>query len=118
MEINNKLIQEVYGIKVKVVDWDDTSILYRYKNVFGGIIICDFIKLLKSYLVKKYNITLQSYTNKRGRGVCKVKKGDCLLLRVVSGETEEEAVIKAGEWVLNNVIIKQPKGNFKIRRKK
>ena len=55
----------------------------------------------KSYTVKQTGWTLQSYTNERGSGICRIKVGDGQELNKLIAPSEPESIFKACEWVLN-----------------
>lgn len=53
----------------------------------------------KSYVIKHSGWTLQSYTNERGAGICRVKVGDGQEINKFIAASEVESVFKAIEWV-------------------
>lgn len=63
----------------------------------------------KSYVVKNSGWTLQSYTNERGAGICRVKVGDGQEINKFIDTSEVNAVFKATEWVYNEIKKKEGK---------
>lgn len=53
----------------------------------------------KSYVVRNSGWTLQSYTNERGAGICRVKVGDGQEINKFIDASEVNAVFKATGWV-------------------
>jgi len=115
MMINNKLLGAIFGKKVKnngfTTNYSDELVICFKDFTARNITIYELANNVKSFIVSQTGITLQSYVNKKDRGVCKIKKGDCKVFRIVSENNEALAVIKAGEWVFNNFLNKQPKGH-------
>lgn len=57
----------------------------------------------KVWVVKNSGWTLQSYTNERGVGVCRVKVGDGQEINKLIAESEVDSIFKATEWVLEEL---------------
>ena len=53
----------------------------------------------KSYVVKNSGWTLQSYTNERDSGICRVKVGDGQEINKFIAPSEVEAIFNASEWI-------------------
>ena len=75
---------------------------YRLNTFEFAIFYC------KSYVVKNSGWTLQSYTNERDDGICRVKVGDGQEINKVIASSEGEAIFKATEWVYTEL---KNKGN-------
>lgn len=59
----------------------------------------ELVYLCKAWTVRNSGWTLQSYTNERGAGICRVKVGDGQEINKLIGTSEVDAVFKATEWV-------------------
>ena len=57
----------------------------------------------KSWVVRNSGWTLQSYTNERGAGICRVKVGDGQEINKFIDASEVDAVFKATEWVIQEL---------------
>lgn len=71
----------------------DNEISYYNINIYELSHIC------KLWVVKNSGWTLQSYTNERGVGICRVRVGDGQEINKLIGTSEVESVFKATEWV-------------------
>lgn len=98
-------LSAILGIEVQVVFgviYGDNMIKY---NSNGGewINIYELSHKCKSYVVKNSGWTLQSYTNERGAGICRVKVGDGQEINKFIDASEVDAVFKATEWVIQEL---------------
>ena len=55
----------------------------------------------KEWVIKYSGWTLQSYTNERGSGICRIKVGDGQEINKLIASFEPEAIFKACQWILN-----------------
>ncbi len=92
--------------KVLDIDITHTSICKSDSDLFfvdkdGGhyINVYELSYKCKSYVVKNSGWTLQSYTNGRDAGICRVKVGDGQEINKFIASSEVEAIFKATEWV-------------------
>ena len=81
--------------------FETTDIETKRKNspMLPSINIYELSHKCKSYVVKNSGWTLQSYTNERDAGICRVKVGDGQEINKFIAESEVESVFKATEWV-------------------
>ena len=61
--------------------------------------IYELSHLCKQWTVKNSGWTLQSYTNERDAGICRVKVGDGQEINKFIATSEVEAIFKATDWV-------------------
>ena len=111
-ELLSKILEiEVSKIKDEIKSYSDllffetTDIETKRKNSpsLPSINIYELSHKCKSYVVRNSGWTLQSYTNERGAGICRVKVGDGQEINKFIDVSEADAVFKATEWGLEQL---------------
>ena len=81
----------------------DSDLFFVDKDGGHYINVFELSHKCKSYVVKNSGWTLQSYTNERGAGICRVKVGDGQEINKFIDASEVDAVFKATEWVIQEL---------------
>ena len=110
VETNVPYIINIIGKPYLFTD-NTENIWFNTDNV--GLGVCKINKYAfaikcKSYVVKNSGWTLQSYTNERDAGICRVKVGDGQEINKFIASSEVQAIFKATEWVYTEL---KNKGN-------
>lgn len=99
-----ELVSEVFGYKVDKVSRGQTTLHFHpLDSLMDRISIWEFQHLVKKWTRRVKPWTLQSYENSTGTGICRVQVGDGQELTKMITSTETDAVILAGEWVLQQL---------------
>jgi hypothetical protein len=77
----------------------DNIVWYEQDGKEYCINIYELSHLCKKWVVKNSGWTLQSYTNERDAGICRVKVGDGQEINKVIGVSEVDSIFKSTEWV-------------------
>lgn len=79
--------------------FNDNIVWFEQDGREYSINVYELSHLCKKWTVKNSGWTLQSYTNERCTGICRVKVGDGQEINKLIAESEVESVFKATEWV-------------------
>ncbi len=79
---------------------NDEATIRRHSPYLPSINIYELAHKCKEWTIKYSGWTLQSYTNERGSGVCRIKVGDGQEINKLIALSEPEAIFKACEWIL------------------
>lgn len=102
--ISKELLSEVVGLCCGVKSIRNLEVVYWF-NCIGevresSINIYELAHKCKEWAIKYSGWTLQSYTNERGSGICRIKVGDGQEINKLIASSEPEAIFKACEWIL------------------
>lgn len=105
LEIEVLKIKDEIKLYPDLLFFETTNIETKRKNSpsLPSINIYELSHKCKSYVVRNSGWTLQSYTNERGAGICRVKVGDGQEINKFIAATEVESIFKATEWVLEQL---------------
>ena len=79
------------------------SVMEKTLGVFRYIDIHKLAHKCKEWVTKVKPWTLQSYTNYKGSGICRVQVGDGQTIHKETAVTEPEAIFKVAQWVLEGI---------------
>ena len=108
--ISRELLNEVYPIDettetyVGIQESTGRIMWFRkeYNDCISEINIHKVAHKCKEWAIKYSGWTLQSYTNERGSGICRIKVGDGQEINKLIASSEPEAIFKACEWIMEN----------------
>ena len=88
-------IDYFYEIEDKKIGYSLDNEQWYYINIYELAHKC------KEWTIKYSGWTLQSYTNERGSGICRIKVGDGQEINKLIASSEPEAIFRACQWILN-----------------
>lgn len=98
--ISKELFEKVYNDGIDCICYyKDNLVWFEQDGREYYINIYELSHICKLWVVKNSGWTLQSYTNERGVGICRVRVGDGQEINKLIGTSEVESVFKATEWV-------------------
>ena len=94
--LSNVLEEKVIGIILFANEYElENNIFKSLPSIYELAYMC------KEWAIKYSGWTLQSYTNARGSGICRIKVGDGQEINKLIASSESEAIFKACEWILD-----------------
>ena len=103
--ISKELLSVVLGLHCGIKSIKNSEVIYWFDCIGEirehSINIYELAHKCKEWAIKYSGWTLQSYTNERGSGVCRIKVGDGQEINKLIASSEPEAIFKACEWILN-----------------
>ena len=102
--ISKELLSAVLGLHCGIKSIKNSEVIYWFDCIGEirehSINIYELAHKCKEWAIKYSGWTLQSYTNERGSGVCRIKVGDGQEINKLIASSEPEAIFKACEWIL------------------
>lgn len=102
--IGNELLSVVLGLHCGIKSIKNSEVIYWFDCIGEireySINIYELAHKCKEWAIKYSGWTLQSYTNERGSGICRIKVGDGQEINKLIASSEPEAIFKACEWIL------------------
>lgn len=103
--ISKELLSVVLGLHCGIKSIKNSEVIYWFDCIGEirehSINIYELAHKCKEWAIKYSGWTLQSYTNERGSGICRIKVGDGQEINKLIASSEPEAIFKACQWILD-----------------